>query len=127
MTVKISQHVVPRHSHRPHRFSRRPLQRGNATPTAIGATLGVGVLIILAVLGFMYLQQVLETASQGTDIHALENQLIELKQRQRELELEGANLRSLQTVEDRVQRLQLVPTDHVSYLSPTPEHVAQVP
>lgn len=115
MTAKISQHVTRRYS--------LP-QRGSSTPTAIGATVGVTTLIVLTALGFMYLQQVLHTASQGSDVHALETQLIELKQQQRELELEGANLRSLQTVEDRIQRLNLVSTERVTYLAASPEHVA---
>lgn len=119
MTAKISQHIVSRHA--------RPPQRGHTTPTAIGATVGVSTLIVLTILGFMYLQQVLRTASQGTDIHALETKLIELKQQQRKLELEGAQLRSLQTVEERIQHLNLVPTEHISYLSKTPEHVAALP
>lgn len=127
MTVKISQHVITRHS----RGFRTPrafrAQRGHATPTAVGATIGVSALIILAMLGFMYLQQVLHTASQGTDVHALETRLIDLKQKQRELELEGAHLRSLQTVEERIQRLNLVPTDRVSYLATSPDHVAVAP
>lgn len=137
MTAKISQHVVPRSAHRARAryLSWRPVrsqrglraQRGNTTPTAIGATVGVSTLIVLAILGFMYLQQVLHTASQGTDIHALETKLIELKQQQRELELEGAQLRSLQTVENHIQRLNLVPTERVSYLSETPEYVAVAP
>lgn len=137
MTAKISQQVVPRQARRlrhwslawrPSHHSRRlHAQRGNITPNAIGATVGVSALIILATLGFMYLQQVLHTASQGTDIHALETQLIDLKQKKRELELQGANLRSLQTVEERVQRLNLVPTDHVSYLVSAPDHVAALP
>lgn len=115
MTAKISQHVTRRYS-----FP----QRGSSTPTAIGATIGVTTLIVLTALGFMYLQQVLHTASQGSDVHALETQLIELKQQQRELELEGANLRSLQTVEDRIQRLNLVSTERVTYLATSPELVA---
>lgn len=119
MTAKISQHVIARHSHRAHRA-----QRGSITHTTITATLGVGTLVVIALLGFFYLQQVLHTASQGTDVHALETKLIELTKKQRELELQGAQLRSLQTVEERVKKFNLAPTDHVSYLVPTPDHVA---
>lgn len=116
MTAKISQHVVPRHSRSP--------QRGSITPTTLTAAFGVGTLVIIALLGFFYLQQVLHTASQGTDVHDLESKLIELKREQQRLELEGAQLRSLQTVEERVKKFNLAPTDRVTYLLPTPDHVA---
>lgn len=137
MTSNISQHVVPRFRGRStgnfsyrnsFNFSRkRSAQRGSITHTTITATFGIGALLALAVLGFVYLQQVLHTASQGTDVHALESQLIDIKQKQRELELEGAELRSLQTVEDHVQKLNLAPVDHVSYLNQPSNYVAALP
>lgn len=125
MTANIPQFVIPR-SRGPVRAGRRklPSQSGRITHTTVTAAFGVSTLVMLAVLGFFYLQQVLHTASQGTDVHALESHLIDLKQQQRELELEGAQLRSLQSVEDRVQKLNLAPTGPVSYLAPTPDHVA---
>lgn len=118
MTANINQHVTLRY--------RRPLQRGRITHATLTAAFGVSTLVVIALLGFFYLQQVLHTASEGTDVHTLEAQLLELKQHQRELELEGANLRSLQTVEDHVQKLNLGPTSHVTYLTPTPDHVAAI-
>lgn len=99
-------------------------QRGSVDHTTITVTFGLLALLLVGILGFFYLQQVVGTASQGTDIHGLEAQLIELKEKQRELELEGAQLRSLQVVEERVDKLNLVATDQVSYLVPTPDRVA---
>lgn len=113
MTAKISQNIMPRR-----------LQSGRVTPVALTLTLGLTTLMMIAALSFFYLQQVLHTASQGTDVHVLESQLIEVKQKQRELELEGAQLRSLQNVEERVHKLNLAPTDRVTYLVPTPDQVA---
>ncbi len=121
MTANISQHITRR------RYGvRQKHQRGSITHTTITAAFGVSALTILAMLGFFYLQQVLRTASQGTDIHTLESQLIDVKQKQRQLELEGAQLRSLQTVEERVQKLNLAPVNHVSYLNQAPDHVASL-
>lgn len=139
MTANITQYVIPRHrrslsgarlgyrGNARHLRGRLPLQSGRITHTTITAAFGVSTLVMLAVLGFFYLQQVLHTASEGTDIHALESQLIDLKQQRRELELEGAQLRSLQTVEEHVQKLNLAPTGHVTYLAPAPDHVAALP
>lgn len=118
MTAKISQNVTIRG-----RYNRR-LQYGRITPGAITLTLGLTTLVMIATLSFFYLQQVLHTASQGSDARSLESQLIDVKQKQRELELEGAQLRSLQNVEQRVQKLNLAATEKVTYLVPTPDHVA---
>jgi len=78
-------------------------------------------LVAVSALGFVYLQQVFGTASQGADIQALEEKIDDLQQTQRSLELEGAQLRSIQAVEDRVQELNLIESDTVAYLAPSIE------
>ena len=123
MTANIQQNVVPR-NRRGQKINSAQLQRGNISHATITATFGLLTLVVLSMLGFFYLQQVLGTASQGTDIAELETRLIELKQRQRDLELKGAQLRSLQTVESRVQKLNLVTSNQVTYLSPVTGQVA---
>lgn len=40
-----------------------------------------------------------------------------LQERQKELELEGARLRSIQTVEQQVEKLNLVASEDVAYLA----------
>lgn len=92
-------------------------QRGSTTHSTLTLVFGVSALVIVGMLGFFYLQQVLTTASQGTNIQQLESQVVELRQQQKELELEGAELRSLQAVEDRVNKLNLVTADKVTYLN----------
>lgn len=82
------------------------------------------VLISVGMLGFFYLSQVFGTASQGSDIQELQGQLSDLKQRQGELELEGASLRSIQTIEEDIKELNLVSADQVAYLAPRLDRVA---
>lgn len=84
-------------------------------------------LAVVSLLGFFYLQQVFGTAAQGSDIQRLEASLVELKEQQRALELEGADVRSLQSVQQRVRELNLVDVDRVAYLAPMPGHVARLP
>lgn len=106
---------------------RRPLRRfqqGSISPGTITLSLGLMALITVALLGFFYLQQVVRTASQGTDVHALESEIANLREQQRQLELDGASLRSLNTIEDHVQKLNLVTTDKVSYLAAPSDKVA---
>jgi len=108
------------------RFSGLNLQSGAVEQSTITVAFGIVTLIGLVLLGFLYLYQVFGTASQGTDIQQLESHMIELSERQRELELEGASLRSLQTVEENVQELNLVTADTVAFLAATPDRVALV-
>ncbi len=100
--------------------SRLLSQRGSITQSTITLSVGLLALVTVSVLGFVYLQQVFGTASQGADIQALEQKMDELQQTQRSLELEGAQLRSIQAVEDRVQELNLIESDAVAYLAPAP-------
>jgi hypothetical protein len=99
-------------------------QRGSADHTTITVTFGLAAIIFVGLLGLFYLQQVVNTASQGTDVRDLETAVVELREKQRQLELEGAELRSLQVVEDRVKQLNLVATDKVTYLAPVQDRVA---
>ncbi len=82
--------------------------------------------MLVALVGFFYLQQVFGTASRGTDIQALQSQVGELREQQRQLELDGAQLRSIQAVEQRVNTLNLVAVDSVAYLASQPDKVAVV-
>ena len=106
------------------RRSRLILQRGSITQSTITLSIGLVALIAVTVLGFVYLQQVFGTASQGADIQALEERIDDLQETQRALELEGAQLRSIQAVEERVEELNLVESEHVAYLAPVADTVA---
>ena len=120
MTPTITQHVVPR---------RRPAnpvrwQRGSISSTTITITLGITVILAVTFLSFFYLGQVQDTASRGSEIQNLEEHLTKLRERQRSLELESARLRSIQTIEKRVPELNLVATNHVTYIAQPHERVA---
>lgn len=133
MTAHIQQYVTPRH-YRQSRAGRLAGQAGlpagqagriNRQAVAVGFSLLV--LFSLTMLGFFYLQQVLETASRGSEISELENRLMGLKMQQRSLELESAELRSIQNIEGQLNTLNLVATDHVAYLSLPEGRVAYSP
>lgn len=114
--TQIAQQVTPRHRSAVARYR----QRGSITSTTITALMGIGVITSVAMLSFFYLNQVQDTATQGVDIHQLEARLIELRERQRSLELESAELRSIQAIERHGSKLNLVPVDRVTYLAPLP-------
>lgn len=125
MTSKITQHVVPRNGRNSLSFSKN--NRGAINHTMAAVMLGLAAVTMVGMLGFFYLQQVVHTASQNTDVRELEATMSDLKEKQRVIELEGARLRSLKNVEDDMEKMNLVPTETVSYLAPTlDEHVALV-
>lgn len=120
MTANIQQHVTPRRSP-------TLAQAGRINRQTV--TLGFSLLVLfsLSMLGFFYLQQVLETASQGSEISDLENQLMDMKKQQQSLELESAELRSIQNIDGQLNTLNLVTTDHVAYLTVPEGRVALAP
>lgn len=137
MTANITQHITKRHStfsdkrwhytpngrwHQNIRSSK--WERGSISSTTLTLGLGITVILVVAGLSFFYLGQVLNTATQGTDIHNIEEHISELKERQHTLELEGAHLRSIQAIEQKIPELNLVKTDSVSYLNQLAERVA---
>lgn len=128
MTANIRQYVVARRrgspAYVPGLAWRQAASAGHVDHGTITLGLGLVGLLLVSLLAFFYLQQVLQTAESGSDIHAMEIQLLELKEKQRALELEGAQLRSLQTVEGRLEKLNLVQTGQVSYLNIKLPHVA---
>jgi hypothetical protein len=110
----LNQHVVPRRRVNAGTYSR---QRGSINSTTVTMTLGIFVIMAVTFLSFFYLSQVQNTASQGSDIQALEERMAELRERQRSLELEGAELRSIRTIEKNIPNLNLVAAEKVSYLT----------
>ena len=98
-------------------------QSGSINSTTISLAFGLFIILSISFLGFFYLGQVLNTASQGSDIQQLEERIVELKEKQRQVELEGAQLRSIDNIENRVQDLNLVATGKVTFLSPEVDQV----
>lgn len=111
---------------RRHHQKRDPkfMQRGAITQPTVTVLFGSAMLIAMTLLGFVYLNQVLGTASHGSNVQALNEKILELQEKQRQLELEGAQLRSMQSLEEKVQDLNLVTADHVTYLTDQDNQVA---
>ncbi len=124
MTNNIQQYVVPRNQKNIYTSRKHYGQRGSIDHATAAIMLGVIAVVVVGMFSFFYLQQVVRTAAQGTDVNQLEQQLSQLKEKQRVLELEGAHLRSLQTIEQQTSSLYLVPTTSVVYLAPVDERVA---
>lgn len=126
MTQTRQQVITPRTSHTSSRTRsyRSISQRGAIDHGTAAAMFGIVAVVLVGMFSFFYLQQVVRTASQGADINQLESQLSSLKEQQKTLELDGAHLRSLQTIQQQTGSMNLVPADSVSYLAPTDGRVA---
>ncbi|MDO8512045.1 MAG: hypothetical protein Q7S57_02135 [bacterium] len=79
---------------------------------------GLGILSIIVVAGFLYIFQVTSSAVGGYDTTSLEKQIVKLQDERRDLEMQAADLQSLQSIERGAKKLQLVASDKVLYTSP---------
>lgn len=81
----------------------------------LGMLLAMGLLV----LGLVYLFQVNNLSTKGYEIKQLEGRLTELRERQKRLELEAAALQSIQSIEEEIETLNLVPSKIVKHLPGT--------
>lgn len=79
---------------------------------------GIGILSLVVFSGLLYIHQVTSSAANGYDVVSLERKAGDLKEQERRLELEAAQLQSLKTIEENVRRLNFIPTDAVAFTSP---------
>ncbi len=99
-------------------------QRGSIDQSTVTVAFAIVSLLSVVLLGFLYLQQVFGTAAKSGDIQTLEERIINLSEKQRALELQGAGLRSIQTVEDHIKELNFISSENVAYLLPETKRVA---
>lgn len=95
---------------------------GLRLPRGAGA-FALGALLVASFVG--YLVQVNATSSKGFQIRTLESQISDLKQAGDKMELKVAQEQSVQSVEDKVQQMGMVPTPQVDYVSAPSPVVAQ--
>jgi cell division protein FtsL len=93
------------------RQTREQLKRLNAL-TEAQAALGWGVILVLAaLLGTIYVSQASRIASVGRQVQILQNELIELKRQNNDLERDIAAAQALDRLQAEATRLGFVETD----------------
>lgn len=100
-----------------------PLWRLNAAVPSRGVPwsvflLGLFLLVLAVVGGFLYIRQITGMASSEYDFSSLERRSEELRAEESRLQLEAAELQSLQRIEERLPKLNLLPTGAITYTSP---------
>lgn len=88
------------------------------------STLNIFFLAIAVVLGSLYLFQVNRTATSGFAVKDLNTQIAELKESHQKLELQVADLQSLQQIQSATKRLELVARTKLEYVPTTVGAVA---
>lgn len=80
----------------------------------------IGIVMMFLMLGFglFYVHQITGSAVGGYNVSALEKKANELKEAQRQLELQAAEKKSLKNLEKRAQRLNFIPSKSVRFTSP---------
>ncbi len=81
-------------------------------------------LVIAIVLGSLYLFQVNRTATSGFAVKDLNTQITELKESHQKLELQVADLQSLQQIQSATKRLELIARTKLEYVQTTTGAVA---
>lgn len=104
------------------RRHQRARRAGLRLPRGAGAV-ALGALVAAFFVG--YLVQVNATSSKGFQIRTLESRISDLKQQGDKLELKVAQEQSVQSVEEKVKEMGMVPTPQVDYVSAPSPVVAQ--
>lgn len=88
------------------------------TDSAIMPKINFGMLIFAALVmfGLLYLFQVNSISTKGYEVSRLQKQVQTLTESAKRLELESAELKSIQGIEARVKTLNMVPSAGVNYV-----------
>ncbi len=86
--------------------------------------LNILFIVVIVLLGTAYLVQINQTATSGFAMKDMNKQINELKEQHQKLELQVADLQSLQNIQDATERLQLVSHTKLEYVQPTDGMVA---
>ena len=79
-------------------------------------TFVVTTVSILALIGFLFLAQLFQTSTKGYEISTLRDQVGELKEENKKLEIKAAELRSFENVNQSVEKFNMVKSNNVVYL-----------
>ncbi len=110
----------------PRKFHSRRTPAARKAGFRLPRAFGVSSLILCTAVFFIgYLAQVNATSSKGYQIRSLESAISDLKDQGEKLELRVAQEQSVQSVEEKVRSMGMVPAPDVQYVQPGSSAVAQ--
>ena len=74
------------------------------------------VVVLVSVLSLFFLVQVFQSSTTGYEVSDLQTQVEDLKEENKKLELQAAELKSLQGVEESVVEMNMVDVDRIVYV-----------
>jgi cell division protein FtsL len=78
--------------------------------------LNIAVIVLILVMGTMYLVQVNRATTKGYQIRDLEKRINLIEESNQKAQLEIAELQSLDSIEERMETLGMVPVDRMQYV-----------
>lgn len=108
------------HSSRYQRLKVRKMAAASAGKLVLGQkALSITFIALLLVMGFSYLMLINDRATKGFEIKSLEKKIAELQKTQKQLQLDAADLQSIQNIQQRMNLENFVPVANISYLKNT--------
>ncbi|MBU1119466.1 septum formation initiator family protein [Patescibacteria group bacterium] len=94
-------------------------------PFRVGpVTLTIAIVVLFCVLSLFFLTQVFQSSTTGFEVSALQDEIEELKDQNKDLEVKAAELRSLDSIERSVEEINMVPVQDMVYIKSTGSVVA---
>ena len=84
----------------------------------VGTSCRICLIIFTVAFSLLYLLQTNAVSSKGFEMSELEKQINELERETQKLDVEISRHRSIQSIEERLQNLEMVAADNVEYAIP---------
>lgn len=91
----------------------------------LSKTFRVGLIVVVATFGMVYVVQTSAMSTKGYDINTLQKIVRGLEQENQLLEVDIAQYRSMQYIQSQLQGMNLVAADTVTYITPAGTTVAR--
>ena len=82
------------------------------------------VIFLICVLSLFFLAQVFQSSTKGYEITELQNQIDDLEEQNKSLEIEAAELKSFENLKNEASSLNMVSTDKIVYIKKSGTSVA---
>ncbi len=90
----------------------------------VSSSFRVGLIVMMILFGVLYVFQTNSVSTKGFEISDLERQIVELERENRKINVEIAEYRSMESIQNRITELNLVTVDSPEYLTPVGTAVA---
>jgi len=87
-------------------------------------TMVMVVIFLICVLSLFFLAQVFQSSTKGYEITELHDQIKNLEEQNKSLEIEAAELKSFENLKDEANTLNMVNTDNIVYIKRSGTSVA---